>query len=162
MVLAAEWESAVPHAPQRRNVAIQSYEPGVVETDMQKLARSLAPETFPWGGLFHDFVRHGVVVTPAEPAAEIVAFLETDDQLDSLKPAFVNCRAVIPRKEGRRDLDPGSCHLGLDPSSTLGMTPAPSPRARVPPLSVRRFRRPSPVPLQPKSRRSTLRRSFKS
>ena len=71
----------VPHAPQRQNVAIQSYEPGVVETDMQKLARSLPPETFPWGGLFHDFVRRGIVVTPAEPAAEIVAFLEGDDQL---------------------------------------------------------------------------------
>jgi len=81
MVLAAEWESALPHAPQRQNLAIQSYEPGVVETDMQKLARSLPPETFPWGGLFHDFVRRGIVVTPAEPAAEIVAFLEGDDQL---------------------------------------------------------------------------------
>ena len=81
MVLAAEWESTVPHAPQRPNIAVQSYEPGVVETDMQRLARSLAPETFPWGQLFHDFVRRGIVVTPAEPAAEIVSFLESDEQL---------------------------------------------------------------------------------
>jgi NAD(P)-dependent dehydrogenase (short-subunit alcohol dehydrogenase family) len=81
MVLASEWESTAAHAPHRRNIAVQSYEPGVVETDMQKLARSLAPETFPWGGLFHDFVRRGIVVTPAEPAAEIVAFLEDDKLL---------------------------------------------------------------------------------
>jgi len=81
MVLVAEWESSVPHAPKRLNVAVRSYEPGIVETDMQKLARSLPPETFPWGGLFHDFVREGIVVSPAEPATEIVAFLEADDQL---------------------------------------------------------------------------------
>ena len=81
MVLAAEWESTVAHAPQRTNVAVRSYEPGVVETDMQKLARSLAPETFPWGALFHDFVRRGIVVEASEPAAEIVAFLERDDDL---------------------------------------------------------------------------------
>jgi benzil reductase ((S)-benzoin forming) len=87
MILAAEWESTVPHAPHRRNIAVQSYEPGVVETDMQRLARSLAPETFPWGGLFHDFVRRGIVVSPAEPAAEIVAFLESDEQ-----PGFSEAR----------------------------------------------------------------------
>lgn len=81
MVLAAEWESSVPHAPRRKNIAVRSYEPGVVETDMQKLARSLPPETFPWGGLFQDFVRQGVVVPAGEPAAEIVAFLESDGQL---------------------------------------------------------------------------------
>ena len=79
MVLVAEWESTVPHATQRKNVAVRSYEPGVVETDMQRLARSLPPETFPWGDLFHEFLRRGINVTPAQPAAEIVDFLESSE-----------------------------------------------------------------------------------
>lgn len=78
MTLVAEWESTVPHAPRRPNIAVRSYEPGVVDTDMQRLARSLSPETFPWGGMFHDFLKRGIVVDAAKPAKEIVAFLEGD------------------------------------------------------------------------------------
>ena len=78
MTLVAEWESTVPHAPHRPNIAVRSYEPGVVDTDMQRFARSLSPETLPWGGMFHDFLKRGIVVDAAKPAKEIVAFLEGD------------------------------------------------------------------------------------
>jgi benzil reductase ((S)-benzoin forming) len=78
MTLVAEWQSAVPHAPRRANIAVRSYEPGVVDTDMQRLARSLPAETFPWGGMFHDFLRRGIVVNVDKPAGEIVEFLEGD------------------------------------------------------------------------------------
>ena len=81
MTLVAEWASAVPHAPHRTNIAVRSYEPGVVDTDMQRLARSLPPETLPWGAMFHDFLRRGIVVDAAKPAAEIVEFLEASGDL---------------------------------------------------------------------------------
>ena len=78
MTLVAEWQSTVPHAPHRANVAVRSYEPGVVDTDMQRLARSLSPAVFPWVGMFQDFQRRGLLVDESKPAAEIVAFLESD------------------------------------------------------------------------------------
>jgi len=81
MTFVAEWESTVPRAPRRSNIAVRSYEPGVVDTDMQRLARSLSPEVFPWVGMFHDFLRRGIVVDAAKPAIEIVEFLESDGDL---------------------------------------------------------------------------------
>ena len=81
MTLVTEWQSTVPHAPRRPRIAVRSYEPGVVDTDMQRLARSLTPDTLPWNGMFHDFVRRGIVVDAKAPAGEIVAFLESDDDV---------------------------------------------------------------------------------
>lgn len=78
MTLVAEWQSTVPHAPHRRNIAVRSYEPGVVDTDMQRLARSLPAETFPWGGMFRDFLKRGMIVDVEKPAKEIVEFLDGD------------------------------------------------------------------------------------
>ena len=80
MVLAAELAS--PHRGLRvpTDVAILSYEPGVVDTPMQGLARSQAPETFPSVQLFQDFAARGLLVQPEVPAAEIVAFLEAGPQ----------------------------------------------------------------------------------
>lgn len=80
MVLAAELAS--PHRRLRApsDVAILSYEPGVVDTPMQRLARSQAPETFPSVQLFRDFATRGVLVPPHVPAAEILAFLEAGPQ----------------------------------------------------------------------------------
>ena len=78
MALAAEWESSPTSAP--RDAAILSYEPGVVETDMQRYARSRSPEEFPWVGVFLDFAARGIGVTPDRPARDIVAFLESDSE----------------------------------------------------------------------------------
>ena len=79
-VLAEEWASEVPHAPSRANAAILSYEPGVVDTEMQTLARSLPPHEFPWVGDFRNYLEQGLVVPPEQPAAEIVAYLESPVQ----------------------------------------------------------------------------------
>ena len=79
MVLMAEWQSTAPHAPTRRNVAVRVYEPGVVETDMQRQARAMPTASMPWVGMFKDFVTRGQVVEPEVPAAEIVHFLESDE-----------------------------------------------------------------------------------
>jgi NAD(P)-dependent dehydrogenase (short-subunit alcohol dehydrogenase family) len=81
MTLTAEWESTAPYAPRRTKIAVRSYEPGVVDTDMQSLARSLSPEVNPWGGMFSDFLRRGIVVDAEMPAKEIVEFLESDGDL---------------------------------------------------------------------------------
>jgi benzil reductase ((S)-benzoin forming) len=80
MVAAAELAS-----PQRRptaptDIAILSYEPGIVDTPMQRLAREQPPEQFPSVQLFQDFATRGVVVPPEAPAGEIVDFLEADAQ----------------------------------------------------------------------------------
>jgi benzil reductase ((S)-benzoin forming) len=79
MSLAREWDTAIP-AKVPRDAAILSYEPGVVETDMQRYARSRSPEEFPWVQMFLDFARRGVAVPPERPARDIVAFLESHHQ----------------------------------------------------------------------------------
>ena len=71
-VVAAEAEDR-PH-----DVAVLSYEPGVVDTEMQQEARDQDPEAFPWVGLFRSFAEQGRLVDPAGPAAEMADFLESD------------------------------------------------------------------------------------
>jgi len=87
MSLAREWDAPTSSAPAPHDAAILSYEPGVVETDMQRYARSRSPEEFPWVGMFLDFAERGVGVTPARPASDIARFLESDHQ-----PAFAEQR----------------------------------------------------------------------
>lgn len=79
MSLAREWDSAAPPKVPR-DAAILSYEPGVVDTDMQRYARSRSPEEFPWVQMFLDFARRGIAVPPEQPARDIVAFLESNHQ----------------------------------------------------------------------------------
>lgn len=90
MSLAREWDAPPTSAPARRNAAILSYEPGIVETDMQRYARSQSPEDFPWVGMFHDFAARGLLVPPERPAADIVTFLEADD-----RPSFAEARLQV-------------------------------------------------------------------
>lgn len=80
MVLAAEWESGAPGQPLPADAAILSYEPGVVDTEMQVTARSHSPEEFPWVGTFRDFAARGMLVPPSGPAGELARFLESDRQ----------------------------------------------------------------------------------
>jgi benzil reductase ((S)-benzoin forming) len=80
MVLAAESESPGRRAQRRGDLAILSFEPGVVDTEMQMTARSKSPEEFPWVDTFRAFVTQGVLVQPAAVAAEIAQFLEADGQ----------------------------------------------------------------------------------
>jgi len=79
MSLASEWKSDSP-AHVRPDAAILSYEPGVVETDMQRYARARPHDEFPWVGMFLEFEARRVLVPPERPAADIVSFLESDHQ----------------------------------------------------------------------------------
>jgi benzil reductase ((S)-benzoin forming) len=76
MVFAQELESSPPSVA-ARDVAILSYEPGVVDTEMQIEARSYSEREFPWVGLFKGFKENGMLVPADAPAAEIVDFAES-------------------------------------------------------------------------------------
>lgn len=76
MVMAEEWKSDAPHAPTRADAGILSYEPGIVDTEMQVSARSYSAAEFPWVAMFEGFQAKGMLVPPETPAQEIVAFLD--------------------------------------------------------------------------------------
>jgi len=77
-VVGAELD-APPSAPAAsEDVAILSYEPGVVDTDIQTRARSTPRAQFPWVDVFIDFARKGLLKPPAAPAADIADFLGAD------------------------------------------------------------------------------------
>ena len=76
MVMAEEWKSEVPHAPTRADAGILSYEPGIVDTEMQVSARSYSAAEFPWVATFENFQARGMLAPPEVPAKDIVAFLE--------------------------------------------------------------------------------------
>ena len=78
MILGQELESADRPVPAPADAAVLSYEPGVVDTEMQTGARSHSPKDFPWVGMFVNFKRQGMLVRASVPAAEIVQFLERD------------------------------------------------------------------------------------
>jgi benzil reductase ((S)-benzoin forming) len=87
MVAAEELASPLRRTPAPADTTILSYEPGIVDTDMQTDARSRPLAEYPWGVLFRDFAASGALVPPAAPASEIVDFLERDGQ-----PRFVERR----------------------------------------------------------------------
>jgi benzil reductase ((S)-benzoin forming) len=64
-------------AEQPPDAAILSYEPGLVDTEMQRATRSHPREAFPWVDTFHRFHDEGLLAPPEAPAAGIVAFLES-------------------------------------------------------------------------------------
>jgi len=68
MVVAAEVE----------DVGIFSYEPGVVDTEMQRATREKPLEEFPWGTTFRQYHAEGRLVAPELPAADVVEFLESE------------------------------------------------------------------------------------
>jgi NAD(P)-dependent dehydrogenase (short-subunit alcohol dehydrogenase family) len=59
-----------------KDFAVLSYEPGVVDTEMQLSTRSKSTEEFPWVETFRRFHAEGMLVSPELPAADIVKFLE--------------------------------------------------------------------------------------
>ena len=61
-----------------KDLAVLSYEPGVVDTEMQLATRSKSTEEFPWVDTFRRFHAEGMLVSPELPAADIVQFLESD------------------------------------------------------------------------------------
>jgi benzil reductase ((S)-benzoin forming) len=78
MILAAELASPARLTPAPHDFAIVSYEPGVVDTEMQTKARSQPFEQNTWVSMFRDFEARGIMIPPTVPATEIVALLEDD------------------------------------------------------------------------------------
>jgi benzil reductase ((S)-benzoin forming) len=68
MVVAAEDE----------DIGIFSYEPGVVDTEMQRATRETPLEEFPWGTTFRQYHAEGRLVAPELPAADVVKFLQSE------------------------------------------------------------------------------------
>lgn len=65
-------------AEEAPGVAVFSYQPGVVDTEMQVATRSHSREEFPWVDTFHRFHDEGMLAPPELPAADIVKFLEAE------------------------------------------------------------------------------------
>ena len=77
MALAAESEAGVGGtAP---DLAVVSFEPGMVDTAMQAENRAASPEELPDVALFLALQAEGRLVPPGGPAAEIAGLLERDD-----------------------------------------------------------------------------------
>ncbi len=79
MILGQELDSPQRAVAAPADSAVLSYEPGVVDTEMQTGARSHSPKDFPWVSTFVDFKRQGMLVRASVPAAEIVRFLESEE-----------------------------------------------------------------------------------
>jgi len=77
MALAAE--SVAGTGGTARDLAVVSYEPGMVDTAMQGENRAASPDDLPDVALFVQLHAEGRLVPPRRPAAEIAAFLERDD-----------------------------------------------------------------------------------
>ena len=78
MALAAELETAADTMLRERDITVLSYEPGTVDTPMQAWARSQSVDVLPSRDLFLRFDAERLLVPPEAPAAEIVAFLESE------------------------------------------------------------------------------------
>jgi len=78
MILGQELESPRRDGRTVDDIAVISYEPGVVDTEMQTSARTRSPKEFPWVGTFVEFKRQGMLVRASVPAGEIVELLESE------------------------------------------------------------------------------------
>lgn len=63
-----------------RDVAVLSYSPGVLDTQMQSALRGADPRAFPRRERFVELARRGELVSPKAPAWEIADFLEADGE----------------------------------------------------------------------------------
>ena len=61
-----------------REVALLSYEPGLVATDMQVLARNAPADAFPGQPVFQSFADRGLLHPPESVVGEMVEFLVSD------------------------------------------------------------------------------------
>ena len=74
MVLAVELDAASP----ARDVSILSYEPGMVDTDMQTAARGSSRDVLPMVDFFTQAATEGRLEPPARPAAEMADYVDGD------------------------------------------------------------------------------------
>jgi len=78
MVLAAELDLQASTTGVARDVAIWSYEPGIVDTPMQAAVRSSAPDRLPIVEVFRQLSDNKQLTDPSVPAASILRFIESD------------------------------------------------------------------------------------
>ncbi|HKI78093.1 MAG TPA: SDR family NAD(P)-dependent oxidoreductase [Ignavibacteriaceae bacterium] len=64
-------------------ISVLSYEPSVVETDMQVQARNASQDEFPSSGMFRNFKESGMLTTPGKVAEELTDLIER-----GLRPGF--------------------------------------------------------------------------
>jgi benzil reductase ((S)-benzoin forming) len=91
MAAAADLESEPMLSRAPTDVAVLSYAPGIVDTEMQAAARSQSPTEFPSTPMFEQWHREGALVPPEAPAAEIVKFLSSESA-----PRFSEARLGQP------------------------------------------------------------------
>jgi benzil reductase ((S)-benzoin forming) len=77
-VVGAEAREFAPGAVLPTDVAVVSYEPGVVDTEMQRAVRGALASAFPQVQRFLDLHARGELHHPSRPAAEISDLLEAD------------------------------------------------------------------------------------
>ena len=77
--------------PEGRRARLVSLAPGVIDTDMQVYARGHDPATFPQTRYFAKMKEDGVLVSPADAARRILAYLDRDDfgetEIDDIRNA---------------------------------------------------------------------------
>jgi benzil reductase ((S)-benzoin forming) len=94
MIFAAELDAGVAQGTAPRDVTIQSFEPGIVDTPMQTEVRSSTPETMPIVQVFVDWARTGALNTADIPAAHIARYLQADGH-----PRWTEERLEIPSSD---------------------------------------------------------------
>ena len=77
-VIGAESREFAPGTALPTDLSVVSYEPGVVDTEMQQAVRGALAEAFPNVERFLDLHRSGQLHPPSRPAAEIADLLESD------------------------------------------------------------------------------------
>ncbi len=76
MILAEELDAAEQGGGAPRDVSILSYEPGIVDTEMQGALRASTPDVIPLRDFFVELHREGQLAPASEPALEIASFLD--------------------------------------------------------------------------------------
>jgi benzil reductase ((S)-benzoin forming) len=77
-VIGAEAREFAPGTALPTDLSVVSYEPGVVDTEMQQAVRGAVAEAFPHVGRFLDLHATGKLHPPSRPAGEIADLLESD------------------------------------------------------------------------------------
>jgi len=77
-VIGAESREFAPGTALPTDLSVVSYEPGVVDTEMQQAVRGSLAEAFPQVKRFLDLHRSGQLHPPSRPASEIADLLESD------------------------------------------------------------------------------------
>jgi len=77
-VVGEEARSYAPGSALPVDLSLVSYEPGVVDTEMQQAVRGAVAEAFPQVARFLDLHARGQLHHPSKPAAEIADLLESD------------------------------------------------------------------------------------